>query len=127
MCRSTRSNATKSRRASFFTQQGNEDVLEAQAYREVFGDALAEIPVTSVKGYIGNGGAGFGFLESAASLLHGRQGEIPQTLNCTEPDPEIGLNVVTGGPQKTDNPIFLKVNFSRAGQASVVVMEAVSA
>jgi 3-oxoacyl-[acyl-carrier-protein] synthase II len=99
-----------------------EDRLEAIAVGQLLGES-ADVPVTGLKGWFGNGGASTGFLEIAGSLLSLNQGQIPQTLHCTQPDPALGLNVLTGGPRPTDNKLFLNINFTRAGQASAVVFE----
>lgn len=101
----------------------DDDRVEAAALHQILGEKTADVPVVGLKGYLGNGGASTGFLEIAASLLSLNQGVIPRTLNCTEPDPRLGLDVVTGAPRPTDNKLFLNVNFTRAGQASAVVFE----
>ncbi|MEW4488380.1 beta-ketoacyl-[acyl-carrier-protein] synthase family protein [Thalassoglobus sp. JC818] len=99
-----------------------DDQTEAASYREMFGDH--EMPVTSLKGYFGNSGAASGFLEVAASLLALNQGVIPQTLNCSEPDDSLGIQVVSGEHQPTQNKLFANVNFTSLGQASAVILEA---
>jgi 3-oxoacyl-[acyl-carrier-protein] synthase II len=98
-----------------------DDRIEAIALRELLGGT--DVPVTGLKGYFGNAGASTGFMEVAATLLSLKQGTIPQTLNCTDPDPQLELNVVSGEPRATSNKLFMKVNFTRAGQASAVIFE----
>jgi len=61
-------------------------------------------------------------VELAASLLGLRHGVILPTLNYETPDPECPLNVVAGKPRETTNRTFLKVNVTRMGQASAVVI-----
>lgn len=100
-----------------------EDQIEAQAIREVLGDR--KIPVTALKGHFGNAGAATGFLEIAASLLSARDGDILPVLNCEDPDPEIELPLVLGSSTKSANKKFLNINFTRPGQASVTIVEAV--
>ena len=98
------------------------DAAEAAAIREVFGGR--NIPVTSIQGYTGNCGAGDGFLNIAASLLSlDTAGQIPQTLNTRGVDSSLGINVVTGAPQATDNKLFVAANYTRCGQAAAVVVE----
>lgn len=101
----------------------HEDQAEALALRELIGDR--KIPVTALKGYFGNAGAATGFFEIAASLLAARDGEIPPILNCDEPDPEVELPLVLGTSGKTSNKKFININFTRPGQASVAIVEAV--
>ncbi len=98
------------------------DLEEARAIHDVFGAHAGTVPVVGLKGFWGNSGAGDGALEMAASLLALKQGCIPFTLNCDQPDPECGLNIVTGQPLPTTNKTFMNVNFTRIGQGSVVIV-----
>ncbi|MEZ6066699.1 MAG: beta-ketoacyl synthase N-terminal-like domain-containing protein [Planctomycetaceae bacterium] len=98
------------------------DAQEALAIHDVFGQHAGKVPVTGLKGYHGSPGAAGGLIETAMSLLALRQGEIPQTLNTTQPDASLGLNVVIGEPIPTDNPVFIKVTFTLIGQAVATVI-----
>lgn len=101
------------------------DIEEAKAILDVFGEDLGrKIPVTALKSYMGNSGAGSGMLELAGSLLGLHHGVIPHTLNYETPDPQCPLNIVAGKPLATDNRIFLKINVTRMGQASASIIEA---
>ena len=101
------------------------DIEEARAILDVFGDDLGrKIPVTALKSFLGNSGAGSGTMELAGSLLGLTRGLIPPTLNYETPDPECPLNIVAGKPQPTDNRIVLKINVTRMGQASASIVEA---
>jgi 3-oxoacyl-[acyl-carrier-protein] synthase II len=97
------------------------DVAEAAGIRQVFPQG---VPVTGLKGYLGNAGAGAGVQELVGSLLALRSGVIPRTLNCDEIDPACDIDVVTGGHRATDNRLFVNVNVTRAGQASALVVRA---
>lgn len=100
------------------------DVEEARAILDVFGPELGrKIPVTALKSYMGNSGAGSGSLELAGSIVGLSQGVIPHTLNYETPDPECPLNIVSGKPLATDNPLVLKINVTRMGQASASIVE----
>ena len=101
------------------------DPAEAAAIHEVFGNSGSTVPVTSLKGYIGNSGAASGTLELTASLLGLKNGVIPSTLNCTDPDSELNLNVVIGEDQATSNKLFLNVNVTSNGQAAAIVASGV--
>lgn len=97
------------------------DLAEARAVHRVFG--RPGVPVTSLKGYMGNLVSGAGAVEMIGSLLGVNQGLIPPTLNCLEPDPACGLDVVTGPPRACSNPIFVKTNLTRHGQAAALVVQ----
>jgi 3-oxoacyl-[acyl-carrier-protein] synthase II len=99
-----------------------EDAIEAAAIHDIFGDAASKIPVCSIKGYIGNSGAGSGIVEIAASLLTAAEGQAPKTLNCDQPDPALKLNV-TRDFTPVANKTFLKLNYTRAGQATAVIFQ----
>jgi 3-oxoacyl-[acyl-carrier-protein] synthase II len=95
------------------------DLAEARAIRRVFPHG---VPVTALKGYIGNTASGCGAVELIASLVGVNRGLIPPTLNCDEPDPDCGLDIVHGAPRATENPVFLNTNMTRHGQAATVVV-----
>lgn len=101
------------------------DLAEALAIREVFGDYASRVPVTALKSFTGNSGSGCGAQELTGSLLGLKQGVIPFTLNCDNPDPECGLNIVRHEPLATDNKIILNINSTRIGQASAVLVQGV--
>ena len=97
------------------------DLAEARAFHRVFGDD-SPVPVTALKGYMGNLVSGCGAVELIASLLGVNRAAIPPTLNCDEPDPECALDIVRGAPRPVSNPIFLKTNLTRHGQAAALVI-----
>jgi 3-oxoacyl-[acyl-carrier-protein] synthase II len=96
------------------------DRSEANALRRVFGEG--GVPVVGLKGYFGNIVSGCGAVELIGSLLGVNNGMIPPTLNCDEPDPELGIDVVRGAPRDSDNPVFLNTNLTRHGQAAALVV-----
>lgn len=100
------------------------DEQEALAILDVFGDDLGrKIPVTALKSYMGNSGAGAGILEMAGSIIGLQHGVVPPTLNYETPDPKCPLNVVAGKPLEIQNRIFLKINVTRIGQAAASIFE----
>lgn len=96
------------------------DLAEAKAFHRVFNDHGA--PVTALKGFFGNMVSGCGAVELIGSLLGVNRGQIPQVLNCTEPDPACDLDLVLDATRKTDNPTFIKTNLTRHGQAAALVI-----
>ncbi len=73
------------------------DLAEARAFGRIFG--AKGVPVTALKGYMGNLAAGSGAVELIASLIAVNQGRIPAILNCDNPDPECELDVVLKSPR----------------------------
>lgn len=101
------------------------DAAEAKAIHDIFGDLAGKVPVTAMKPYFGNCGAGTGTIELAASLLAMREGVIPHTLNYETPDSEYQLNIVHKEPLKAEKKHFLKLSMSRTGRTSAMVIESV--
>lgn len=102
------------------------DLAEARAFRRVLGTD-GSVPVTALKGYMGNLVSGCGAVELISSLIGVNRGAIPSTLNCDDPDPAIDIDLVRGELRPTDNPTFLKTNLTRHGQAAALVIQGHSA
>ncbi len=101
------------------------DLAEARAIGRIFGPGKGQggVPVTALKGYMGNIVSGCGAVELVGSLLGVNQGLIPPTLNCDTPDPAFGpFDLVTGEPRPTDNPTFINTNLTRNGQAAALLV-----
>src|SRR5262249_12282400 len=97
------------------------DLAEARALHRVFGHG-ASVPVTAVKGYFGNIVSGGSVVELIGRRPGANRGLIPPTLNCEEPDPECGLDVVQGAPRPTQNLTFVKTSLTRHGQAAALLV-----
>ena len=69
------------------------DRAEATVLRAVFGARLAEIPVSSLKGAIGNPLGAGGAIQAVSAALGLRDGVIPPTVNWQYPDPDCPLNL----------------------------------
>lgn len=96
------------------------DVTESRAIERLFGN---EKPVSALKSYFGNLGAGSGTVEMIGSLLALREKKVLATLNSTELDSHCPVNLVAGDhlsdvPQST----FLKLGLSPSGQAAAIAV-----
>ncbi|OJW19501.1 MAG: beta-ketoacyl synthase [Planctomycetales bacterium 71-10] len=96
------------------------DLAEARAFARVFGPKA--VPVTGLKGYLGNIASGAGAVELIASLVGVNRGLIPPTLNCDDLDPACEIDVVTGPPRPSGSPVFVNSNVTINGQAAAVVV-----
>jgi 3-oxoacyl-[acyl-carrier-protein] synthase II len=94
------------------------DRVEAQAIRGTLGDT----PVTALKSYFGDLGAGSGAVEMAASVLALVHGRVPPTLNYETPDPACPIHVVRGAPLTGAKSAAVVLNQSSTGQAAAVVL-----
>ncbi len=97
-----------------------DDQIEARAIHEAAGD----VPVTGLKSFFGDLGAGTGAVEMAGSVLAFKEGLIPYTRNFHTPDPDCPVNVVRGEPAKMTKPYAMVINHSRIVQAVSVVLGA---
>ncbi len=70
------------------------DIRETVAIKKVFGDYAGKIPVSSVKSMIGHGLGVAGGFQTAATLLAGKNGYIPATINYEHEDPNCDLDYV---------------------------------
>ena len=96
------------------------DRMEAHAIR----DCVGAVPVTALKSYFGDLGAGSGAVELAGSVLAVSTGTVPATLNYEVPDPECPVNVIHGAPLRTDKNTALVLNHASTGQTAAVVIAA---
>ena len=98
------------------------DLAESRAFGRIFGPE--RVPVTALKGYVGNIVSGCGAIEALASLIGLNRGQIPPTINCDDPDPACRLDIVRSSPRATGNLTFVNTNLTRHGQAAALVVRA---
>ena len=70
------------------------DRVETVMIKSVFGSRAYSIPVSSIKGVIGNPLSAAGFLQLIACSMMMRNNVIPPTANLEHPDPECDLDYV---------------------------------
>ncbi len=71
------------------------DIAEYKALYRVFGEAVHGIPVSATKASTGHLLGGAGGIEAIFTILALHERTAPPTINLTEQDPEIPLDVVT--------------------------------
>jgi 3-oxoacyl-[acyl-carrier-protein] synthase II len=98
------------------------DADEARAIQRVFGPRARDVPVTALKSYFGNLGAGSAVVELIASALAMREGKLPLVLNYKTADPECPLAVATEG--SSPGRSFLNLSVTPQGQAAVLYVAA---
>lgn len=82
------------------------DIAEYKALLRVFGDHLPGIPVSATKAATGHLLGGTGALEAIFTILALHHRTAPPTINLTEQDPEIPLDVVTSPRPLGDGPLL---------------------
>jgi len=96
------------------------DLAEAQAIAKVFGTPGP--PVTSIKGVTGHALGGAGAIEAVSVVLSIDKELIPPTAGYEEPDPEIPLDVVYGGPRRWEPAPVLSNSFGFGGHNGCLVI-----
>jgi len=99
------------------------DRVETQVLERVLGPRAYEIPVNSIKGYMGHTMGAAAALEAIMCLLAARHRTIPQTLGLEEPDPECDLDYVPGAPRAARPRIMLSTSAGFGGCNSTLVLE----
>ncbi len=99
------------------------DADEARAIQKVFGARAKDVPVTALKSYFGNLGAGSAVVELIASVLAMRDGHLPPVLNYNSPDPDCRLAVASGMATPAGQS-FLNLSVTPQGQAAVLCVAA---
>ena len=96
------------------------DIAEYSAMLRVFGDHLPNIAVSATKAATGHLLGGTGALEAIFTILALHERTAPPTINLTEQDPEIPLNVVTSPRALGAGPLLaLSNSFGFGGHNSV--------
>jgi 3-oxoacyl-[acyl-carrier-protein] synthase II len=97
------------------------DVMEARAIANVFGDQASSIPVSSVKPMIGHLLGGAGAVEAILSLLSITYKSIPPNINYDTPDPDCALKIVTEAVSH-DIKTVLSNSFGFGGSNAAIIL-----
>lgn len=108
------------------TSTGVGDIAEYNALLRVFGDHLGEIPVSATKAATGHLLGGAGAIEAVFTVLALHNRLAPPTINLTEQDPEIPLDVVREPRKLPDGDLLAISNsFGFGGHNAVVAFRSV--
>ena len=106
------------------TSTPENDKMEYLALSTVFGDRMADVPVSSNKSMIGHTLTAAGAIEAVFSLLTISNGILPPTINYDTPDPAIPLDVVPHVKRDASVTHVLSNSFGFGGQNACLVMSA---
>ncbi|NYD66054.1 beta-ketoacyl-[acyl-carrier-protein] synthase family protein [Agromyces atrinae] len=102
------------------------DIAEYNALRRVFGAGLDDIAVTATKASTGHLLGGAGAIEALFTVLALHERIAPPTINLTEQDPEIPLDVVTSPRALGDGELLAISNsFGFGGHNAVAAFRAI--
>jgi len=97
------------------------DISETKAIKAAFGEHSKKIPISSNKSMIGHLLGGAGAVEAIFTVLTIRDGIIPPTLNCDNPDTECDLDYVPNAARKAQVNIALSNSFGFGGVNTALV------
>lgn len=106
------------------TSTPENDRMEYNSLKSVFGDAIHSIPISSNKSMIGHTLTAGGAVEAVFSFLTMREGVIPPTINYDNPDPDIPLDVVPNVKREARVSTVLSNSFGFGGQNACLVLGA---
>jgi 3-oxoacyl-[acyl-carrier-protein] synthase II len=102
------------------------DIAEYKALLHLFGDRLGSIPVSATKAATGHLLGGTGALEAIFTIKALHERLAPPTINLTEQDPAIQMDVVTSPRALGDGPLLaLSNSFGFGGHNAVIAFRSV--
>ena len=103
------------------TSTPENDRMEYNSLKAVFGDAIHQVPISSNKSMIGHTLTAGGAVEAVFSFLTMKEGVIPPTINYDMPDPDIPLDVVPNVKREANVRNVLSNSFGFGGQNACLV------
>lgn len=104
------------------TSTPENDRMEYNSLKAVFGEGIHEIPISSNKSMIGHTLTAAGAIEAVFSVLTLQNGRIPPTINYDTPDPDIPLDVVPHTARDAVVNTVLSNSFGFGGQNACLVV-----
>jgi len=103
------------------TSTPENDRMEYNSLKEVFGDRIHETPISSNKSMIGHTLTAAGAIEAVFSVLTLQHQTLPPTINYDTPDPDIPLDVVPHNAREAKVTNVLSNSFGFGGQNACLV------
>jgi len=97
-----------------------QDLIEAKAIKELFGERSEEIPVCAIKSILGECYGASGAMQTAASVLSIDNDLIPPTINV-EKAPECNLNIINEKLEKDISSVLIN-SFDYSGNDSCLTI-----
>jgi 3-oxoacyl-[acyl-carrier-protein] synthase II len=106
------------------TQQN--DTSEARGLRQVFGDRVMRLPVTSIKSMVGHCLGAAGAVEAAVLAMTVARGVIPPTIHHETTDDECAISVVANQAREARIRCGVSISLGFGGNDAAIVMRAAS-
>jgi 3-oxoacyl-[acyl-carrier-protein] synthase II len=101
------------------------DAIETQAVKAVFGANARKIPISSIKSMMGHLIAAAGAVELITCVLAMQHQTLPPTINLNDPDPELDLDYVPNAAREARVETCLSNSFGFGGQNDTLVVRRV--
>jgi 3-oxoacyl-[acyl-carrier-protein] synthase II len=98
------------------------DATEAQAVLEVFGPRRQQMPASSTKSMLGHSLGASGAIEFLICIMGLQNQFVPPTLNCDDPDPNIGLDYVSNTGRRHLMRLAMSNSFAFGGNNACVLI-----
>jgi 3-oxoacyl-[acyl-carrier-protein] synthase II len=98
------------------------DETEAQAVAEVFGRRGEQMPASSTKSMLGHALGASGAIEFIICVEALRHEFVPPTINCDEPDPDVGLDYVPLVGRQHPVRVAMSNSFAFGGNNACVLL-----
>ena len=99
------------------------DESEANAVAEVFGPRGSRCPMSSTKSMLGHSLGATGGIEFIICVEVLRNGYLPPTINCEEPDPDIGLDYIPLVGREHSVEFVMSNSFAFGGNNASIILE----
>jgi 3-oxoacyl-[acyl-carrier-protein] synthase II len=99
------------------------DLREAQAIHTVFGEHTPKVAISATKSLTGHLMGAAGAFEGVATVLSVYHQCAPATANYVEPDPEIDLDIVTGGARSMQIRYAISDNIGLGGHNGAIIFK----
>ena len=98
------------------------DLCETNVLKDVFGSCIYRIPVSSIKGHIGNPYSAAGVMQVISVVLGMKEDVVVPTINYEFPDPDCDLDYVPNYPRQNEINIALVNSHGFGGANSSVLI-----
>jgi 3-oxoacyl-[acyl-carrier-protein] synthase II len=98
------------------------DKMECQAIKEVFGELVKNLCISSIKSMLGHTMGAASAMEAIACCLSIKNNIIPPTINYETPDPECDIDCVPNKAKKKEINVVLNNSFAFGGNNACVVL-----
>lgn len=99
------------------------DMLETQAIKNVFGDHIENVSISSTKSMTGHLLGAAGAIEAIACINAINYNKVPPTINYKTPDPDCNLNYTPNNAIDRNIEIAMSNSFGFGGHNSVIILK----